>query len=359
MCMKKLLIPTLVLCFGAIAQAAPISSGNLVVYRVGDGVAALGTAASSVFLDEYTITGTLVQSIALPNSGAAALTAVGNSTTEGVISRSQDGSSLVFTGYRAAAATASPTASTVNRVVGTIDFAGLANTSVALTDVTSGNIRSATSVDGTSSFYLGVSTGVRYVGSPSGAATSVLIDNRNSRQVNLSGNTLFAANGSTAIAGKVQTYGTLPTTATAAIPAVSLALADAVNGFAMFDLDASVAGDDTMYLLSTVENLLRKYTFDGTTWLASGSVSAGGALNLTGTANGGTVDLFLTTSSAILSKTDVSGYNSTITAGGLTSVVTAGANTGFRGIGILVPEPTALSLGLIALGAAGFRRRKA
>lgn len=357
--MKKLVLPTLLLCFGAIAHAAPISAGNLVVYRVGDGGAALGTTAASVFLDEYTITGTLVQSIALPNSGAAALTAVGNSTTEGVISRSQDGNSLVFGGYRAAAATASPTASTVNRVVGTLDFAGLANTSVAITDITSGNLRSATSVDGSSSFYLGTSTGVRYVGAPSGSSTSVLLDNRNSRQVNMSGNTLFAANGSTSITGKVQTYGTLPTTPTAATPAVSLALADAVNGFAMFDLNAGVAGDDTMYLLSTVENLLRKYTFDGTSWLANGSVAAGGALNLTGSVNGGNVDLFLTTSSAILSKTDASGYNSTITAGALTSIVSAGANTGFRGIGMLVPEPTALSLGLIAIGAAALRRRKA
>ncbi|MDW8310353.1 MAG: hypothetical protein RMK20_13345, partial [Verrucomicrobiales bacterium] len=69
-----------------LATAAPITPGNLIVYRVGDGTAALSAAAAPVFLDEYTPSGSLVQSIALPTTGAAALTAVGNATTEGIMS---------------------------------------------------------------------------------------------------------------------------------------------------------------------------------------------------------------------------------------------------------------------------------
>src|SRR5262245_6238831 len=63
------------------ASAAMVAPGNLIVFRVGDGVAALTTAAASVFLDEYSPLGTLVQTIPVPNTGATALTVVGSSTT--------------------------------------------------------------------------------------------------------------------------------------------------------------------------------------------------------------------------------------------------------------------------------------
>src|ERR1043165_9483961 len=112
-------------------HAAPITPGDLVIYRVGDGSAALGTTATAVFLDEYTITGTLVQSLALPTTGGSALTAVGNASTEGIISRSQDGSTLIYTGYRKAAGGTSPASDTyitTPRVIGTLTTAGIADT---------------------------------------------------------------------------------------------------------------------------------------------------------------------------------------------------------------------------------------
>ena len=366
--MKKYLVKTLlaVVALGMVvsdSKAAAITPGNLVIYRVGDGTAALGTAATAVFLDEYTPLGSLVQSIASPTTGVSAMTATGNSTTEGVISRSQDGNSLVFGGYRANTGTAGLAAAapaTVNRVVGTISLSGLVNTSVAVTDA-NGAMRSATTVNG-STYYISGASNVRYVGTPSGASTSTVIDARNSRQVNISGNTVYAANGSTAITGKVQHYGTLPTGLTVASPVVTLALADAVNGFALFDLSAGVAGDDTLYALSTVENLLRKYTFDGVNWTASGSVSASGALNLAGYASGSAVNLFLTTATTLSSFSDASGYNANINAGSLTTLATSGANTGYRGIGLFageVPEPTSLALVAFGAGVVMFRRRKA
>src|SRR4051812_49075020 len=82
-------------------SAQPVVPGDLIIYRVGDGAAALSTAAAAVFLDEYTPAGTFVRSITVPSTGSSAQTATGNSTTEGIISRSQDGSHLIFTGYRA------------------------------------------------------------------------------------------------------------------------------------------------------------------------------------------------------------------------------------------------------------------
>src|SRR6478672_11294975 len=79
----------------SIATAAFITPGNLVIYRVGDGSATLAGTATAVFLDEYTTAGTLVQSIPVSSTGASALTATGNSTTEGIISPSLDGTALL------------------------------------------------------------------------------------------------------------------------------------------------------------------------------------------------------------------------------------------------------------------------
>src|SRR5436190_14750865 len=55
----------------AVEPMAPFSAftaGNLVVYRVGDGSASLNANAAAVFLDEYTASGALVQSIAMPTA---------------------------------------------------------------------------------------------------------------------------------------------------------------------------------------------------------------------------------------------------------------------------------------------------
>lgn len=350
-----------VLAWCGVASAAPITPGNLVIARVGDGTAALSTAATAVFLDEYTTGGTLVQTIAVSNSGANALTMVGNSTTEGIISPSQDGMSLVFGGYRKNAGGTQPSSDTgavTNRVIGRVDLTGLVDTSVAITDPTS-NLRSVATVNG-STYYLATAGSVRYVGTPGPAATSVAVDLRNSRQVYMTDNILRASNGSTAITGKVQNYGTLPTGTVAAVPDVSLALADAVNGIWYADLSTTVAGSDTVYLLSTVENLLRKYSFDGTNWVSNGSIPASGASDITGSVSSSGVSLFTTSTSALRTFVDTSGYNGTLSASGaLTSIATAGTNTGFRGLGILnvVPEPTslaALGLGMTVLS----RRRK-
>src|SRR5205807_6638742 len=126
------------------------------------------------------------------------------------------------TGYRKAAGGTNPssdTPATTNRVIAALGLNGVLDTSIALTDPT-GTIRSATSTDG-SIDYIGTSAAVRYVATPSGAATSTSIDARNSRQVLASStNLLYASNGSTAITGKVQTYGNLPTGTTAATPVV-------------------------------------------------------------------------------------------------------------------------------------------
>ena len=95
------------------ADAAPFTAGNIAVVRVGDGVAALSTAATATFIDEYTTAGVFVQTIAIPSAGASVLTMSGSSTSEGSLMRSPNGALLCFAGYRAVAGTAKPWMSSV------------------------------------------------------------------------------------------------------------------------------------------------------------------------------------------------------------------------------------------------------
>lgn len=365
---RAILASTILAILPTATFAAVVTPGNLVIYRVGDGTAGLNNTATAVFLDEYTTSGALVQSIAVPFTGAGALTAVGNATTEGIISQSQDGTALLFTGYRKNAGGANPSGDTyavTNRVVGALTLAGTPDTNTALTNDGGGTaantIRSATSASSTNGSALWISTSSRVSYNSSGIGNSggtTQIDARNSRQVNLSGNMLYASNGSTTIVNKVQSYGTLPTSTTAPTAVVALGTADAVNGFFLADLDVGVAGSDTLYALSTVANQLLKYTFNGTAWSASGSLTlsgaGNGAQNLVGVANGGNVSLYLTSGTTLSKLTDASGYGGTL-AGSFTTLASAGNNTAFRGIGAFaaVPEPAAVAFGTLVCGLVG------
>src|SRR4051812_47188278 len=82
--------------------AAPFTPGNVVVYRVGGTTDSLVASGNPVFLDEYTPAGVKVQSLALPTVGIGAqnaLVASGTATTDGLLTRSDDGFCLVVPGY--------------------------------------------------------------------------------------------------------------------------------------------------------------------------------------------------------------------------------------------------------------------
>jgi hypothetical protein len=136
-------------------QAAAFTNGNIVVYRVGDGSTSLVNTGNPVFLDEFTPAGTLVQSLAMPQTtdgSNKAFFAYGTSSAEGFLTRSTDGNYLVLTGYASTwgSALSGTNCTQVNRVVGRVNGTGSIDTTTALTDFAcSGNPRSVTSTNGT------------------------------------------------------------------------------------------------------------------------------------------------------------------------------------------------------------------
>ena len=342
---------------GQAAAASSFTPGDLVVYRVGDGSAGLTSSGNAVFLDEYSPSGALVQSIPLPtaDSGADhALIASGTATSEGLLSRSADGRYVLLTGYdRAVGGTgslASTTATAVPRTVARIGSDGTVDTSTALTDFATGNNpRSATSADGTSVWVAGGAGGVRYA--PIGATTSADLSSAtfaNVRQVAAVDGQLYASSGSgTNTFRGVETVGAgLPTTDAQTVTRLG-GLTDTTNpssyGFFFADLSSAVAGNDTLYVADDGTGALAKFSLVGGVWTPSGVVGADSDdyRGLTGVVQGGAVTLYATRMGGsgstgggqLVSVTDGSGYNGAFAATP-TVLATAGANTAFRGVAL-------------------------
>ncbi len=351
---SALLLVIAVLGGAATISAAPFTPGNLVIYRVGDGAAALSSAATAVFLDEYTPAGTLVQSVPLPTAVSGSnrrLTASGTATSEGLLTLSTNGQYLVATGYDAdlgTAAVAGTAAAAVNRVVGRLDGAATIDTTTALTDAYSGgtaNIRGAVSTDGMNIWTTGTGSsagtnGVHYA--TLGATTSVQVSTTqtNLRATNIFGGQLYTSAGLAAL--RLGTVGTgTPTTSGETITSLP-GFPVAVGGnplspyqFFFADLDAGVAGVDTVYVADDSSLIngggIQKYSLVGGTWVANGIVGLAGSRGLTGVVSGSSVTLYVTNGTTLQTATDTSGYNVTIN-GTLTSLATVPTNTAFRGI---------------------------
>ena len=137
---------------------APFTPGNLAVYRVGDGTQAPTANGNSVFIDEYTPAGVLVQSIAMPttqNGAQRQLIASGmgsNSAPEGLITLSPNANFLMVTGYGVnlggSTSLVTTNSTAVPRVIGRINAQGNVDTSTALTDFGTSVINGAVTTNG-------------------------------------------------------------------------------------------------------------------------------------------------------------------------------------------------------------------
>jgi hypothetical protein len=353
--MKKLLLVVAVVCFQQISAQTNFTTGNLVIYRVGTGSAALANSGTAIFLDEYDGTGTLVQSVALPTSTSGSnsvISASGTATSEGLITRSPNGLYLTFTGYGAATGTAliaSSASATVPRVVGVIDYQKNINTSTALTDFSTGNnIRSAL-YNGTNIWVAGPS-GVSIT--TLGATTSTSLMTVNTRNLGIFGDQLYVSSGSSTY--RINTIGSgLPTTSgqtTTILSGLTSTNPNSPYQFQMFDMDATVSGVDVMYVAddNNTSGGVIKYSLVSGSWVKNGSfgTAADQYRGLTGVLDGGTVTLYATSASKLIKVIDASGYNVAPTATAST-IATAATNTAFRGISFTPIQSSALPLNFI------------
>lgn len=347
----------LLLLLPMLGQAAPFTPGNLVVVRVGDGSAALTSAATVVVLLEYTPAGVLVQSIPLPTTVSGTnriLTVAGSSTTDAGLTRSADGAYLVITGYDAApgvTGVAGTAPATTNRIVGRVAADGSIDTSTRLTDAT-GNLRAGTTANGTSFYTAGSGGGVRYVPfGNNGTSTVISGTPSNLRYVNTFGGNLYVSSGSSPFVGVSQVGSGLPTTSgqtTVLLPGFPANSAVSPLAFYFADLNPAVPGVDVVYVAddgnTTNGGGIQKFSLVGSTWTYNGTITGGTGLSIRGLdgqvrAAGGVT--LVASGSGLFFLTDTNGYNAAPSTATLpTAVAIAGTNYSFRGVAFANAVPT-------------------
>jgi len=338
------------------ALAAPFTPGNIVVYRIGDGSATVAAAnGRPVFLDEYSPSGTLVQSVAMPTlaSGAdKALVASGSATTDGNLSLSADGTCLAVPGYGRDYNTGSGNlvsgttagGAPIPRVVARVTSAGTASVTTALTDLAGENLRSAATVD-CSGFWVGSSLatgGLRFAAR--GATTSADITGGTTipmRVAQIFGGQLYtsAANpqrGVNTVGAGTPTTGPQAITKLNGFSATAPVTSTSPWGYFFADLDPGVPGVDTLYVADDGTQAITKFSLVGGTWVVNGVVGgdADDYRSITGIVSGTTVQLFAVRGASpntLVTITDTSGYNGTFS-GTVTTLATAGTNISLRGV---------------------------
>lgn len=348
------LLAAAALSISSAATAAPFTPGNIVVQRIGDGSTTLSANGNPVFLDEYTPAGTLVQSIALPTTGPDPCINAGNATSEGYLSRSPDGRFLAIGCYAQALPNATGLSAsapaTINRAVFRAAADGSVLLAARLTDAT-GNIRSAALADATNLYAASSGVGVRYTTFGSnGTSTQIASAPTNVRNLLVESGQLYVSSGATGFRVAAVGSGT-PTTSGQTVtnlPGADILALSSPYAYALLDRSPGVPGVDTLYVAddSAATPGVRKFSFDGTSWTARGAAGTAARGLSARIADGGTVELFATTTTpnALVLITDTTAFDQPI-AGTSSTLATAAANIALRGVAFAPVDPTpALSI---------------
>lgn len=356
--------------FGQTPQ--PLTFNNVLVYQAGSGTNALNsTTGNDVLLQEFTPSGTLVQTIALPASGAGTkLITAGAATSEGALSISPDGRWIGFSGYNAAIGQATSTltssvSGSIPRVAGILNATtGTYALTVMGTWFSANSPRGVASNDGNNVWAVGGGNGLVY-----GTLDGVTPFNRISGTAiatNMRGLSVFGEGASAQLyassgANNVPTVGVygptpLPTgTATtlvaeANVPSMPTSPVSSRYGFVYLDVNPLVSGVDTLYVAddSATSGGIWKYSLDTSgTWNARGTIQGLnlGLRGMAGLVSGSNVRLFATSSGTMFTYWDSDAIGSTLsgTSTLLSAIATAAPNTAFRGV-LVVPEPGTVTM---------------
>ena len=392
----------------------PITAGQLVNIRVGNGTTAASSTGLPVTLDVYNVTYTsglptgiaLAQSIPLPTatsgspptSGNRYLTQGGTASGEGGLTLSLDGKYMALVGYNnIVGAATNGTGNNGQRVVGILDLsAGTVDTTTDYADTsTSSAIRNAYTTDGTNIWTANSAGGVRYItigGSTSTPLTGTGVERRVYIYPTASGNQLFTTRQTTTSGGisGVATVGSPPpptsgTPTLTELPGMPVATATE-SAYDYFFADANtlyVADDDSS---PSLPGGLQKWTFDSSTstWTRvynlqvnptgaatkgikslAGMVDASGNVTLFGATTDTTAN-YLYGFSDTLANTSAASVTATKLIDASTFFDTTNTKWNLRGVAIAplvaaVPEPTTASLLVLGFSVYGraIRRRRA
>jgi hypothetical protein len=409
----------------AAALAGTITPGDLVVVRAaggpnGDASAPLGGSglAAAVYLDEYTTGGTFVQTFAMPQTASAvvgsqrALTLSGTQNTEGHLTLSGDGQYFIMAGYNQTAnvtGSSNSVSTTVERVIGRMDFNGNIDTTTALVDAMSGQpVRAAYSTNGTDFWVTGNTGGTVTVNSVSGIKTdgvhyaqlgvntggttlSTQLNTSgltaNSKYIAAVGGNLYVSSGNTSNPAALNRGVDIMSGAIASTTGQTLSslpgFPSGTQGTPLSNPqpdDFWYANDSTIYLADNRNDGnggIQKWTFSAGSWSLQYTLGLGqlfsvitpttkvGVHGLTGLIDGsGNAVLYATTFAAGGEKNQFLTVTDTGVSSTLNFLATSATNTAFRGIEIAqlppvsaTPEPGSFALIVMGLLAAATRVR--
>jgi hypothetical protein len=307
----------------------PLYETNLVVVRIGDGNQVLAQTGNSVYLDQFTTSGSYVNTITIPETGSSGMIETGpdqnGSTLNGTqVTRSADKRFMVLSGYRVdlgnGAGLQGTASATVPRAVGLIDRFGQYTLAIADTTAYDGvHFRGAVS-DGLGNFWgSGSGGGTYYFGSNSPAAT-IQTDFNNTRSVNIFNGDLFCQASSAGANGVIKMTG-LPT-------AFVSGLTNYIPAFSSTTTTECSVSPDGLLIYLTAGSSVQRWDSDGTTFTLSYSFSlSAGTRYLAVDYSGASPVIYVTTAiGQIISIVDT-GSGSTPT-----TLLASGPNQLFKGL---------------------------
>ncbi len=323
--------------FAGNSSSSQFAAGNLAVLRVGDGGESLSSHGNSVFIDQFTPGGTLVDSIAIPDNATNALLISGSASSEGALGRSPDGRLLIFAGYNIAftnstSSLSGSTSTDVPRVLGVVDANGAFALVGFTTNQYSGNNMRSGATDGRGNYWgAGANSennGTFYFGS--GPAGTIQSEVANTIVIqDLGGNLYFSTQKTTNGIWKISGTPTTPASAGLLIKTggSSSSYAFAFNS----DFTTAYVADDTL----TGKGGVQRWDYSGGAWARSyafAGITNIGARGVAVDFSGAHPVIYATTAEAtsdrLVSITDT-GAASTVT-----TLATAGVNQLFRGVAL-------------------------
>ncbi len=353
---------------GDAASEASAAQPQVWVLRVGAAGAASAPSgnATAAFIDRFAIAdGTTGGTIALPTAASGSqqpLTLSGSAMSEGALTLSSDGKSVVLAGYAAAPGAGdlhadgavtgipdTPTSGTnaVLRVIGTVNAAGVVSTSFTTTAYSGTNVRGAATTDG-SAFWMigdgsGTTGGLSYQATSGTAPTFLSTGAATVRAGGIFAGRLYGTTASGAVRGVFSMGAALPTVTDTAtvLPGFPTTSGPSSYGLAGLALGATTALD-TLYVCDDRSSAsgggVQRWKLSGGTWALSTTFNdsmTSGCRGVAVSVSGTTVDILVstteTTGNHLLKLVDTTAGLSTTTA---TKLADAPANTVFRGVAL-------------------------